>query len=80
MIVNALERPRQLENALLGDVFSLNRATHWRVNQLVGAPSRIRTYDLQLRRLTLYPTELWAPEVGGGDSNPRRGRFIHRMR
>src|SRR3954466_12840320 len=26
----------------------------------VGAPSRIRTYDLQLRRLTLYPAELWA--------------------
>jgi hypothetical protein len=25
---------------------------------LIGAPSRNRTYDLQLRKLTLYPTEL----------------------
>ena len=33
----------------------------WRV----GAPSRIRTCDLQLRRLTLYPTELWAREASG---------------
>lgn len=26
-----------------------------------GAPGRIRTYDLKLRRLVLYPTELRAP-------------------
>lgn len=25
----------------------------------VGAPNRIRTYGLQLRRLPLYPAELW---------------------
>src|SRR6266446_7430580 len=31
---------------------------------MVGAPSRIRTYDLQLRRLSLYPSELWALEEG----------------
>src|ERR1700756_155387 len=30
-----------------------------------GAPSRIRTYDLQLRRLTLYPAELWAQSGRG---------------
>src|ERR1043165_9149790 len=30
----------------------------------VGAPSRIRTCDLQLRRLTLYPAELGARVVG----------------
>src|SRR5207237_1182723 len=29
-----------------------------------GAPSRIRTCDLQLRRLTLYPAELWALDEG----------------
>jgi hypothetical protein len=28
-----------------------------------GVPDTNRTYDLQLRRLTLYPTELRAPEV-----------------
>ena len=26
----------------------------------LGAPSRIRTYDLQIRSLSLYPAELWA--------------------
>src|SRR5258707_3227539 len=26
----------------------------------------IRTYDLQLRRVSLYPSEVWAPEEGAG--------------
>ena len=30
---------------------------HWRKANL-GAPSRIRTYDLELRSLLLYPAEL----------------------
>jgi hypothetical protein len=29
---------------------------------VAGAPSMTRTYDLQVRNLTLYPTELWARE------------------
>jgi hypothetical protein len=36
----------------------------------VGAPSMIRTCDLQLRRLSLYPAELWAP--GNGEANCTR--------
>ena len=32
-----------------------------------GAPSRIRTYDLRLRRATLYPAELWVPAACGSD-------------
>ena len=30
-----------------------------------GAPSMTRTCDLQVRNLTLYPTELWARKFGG---------------
>ena len=33
-----------------------------------GAPDRIRTCDLWLRRPTLYPTELRAPELTGSDA------------
>ena len=33
----------------------------------LGAPSRIRTYDLQIRSLSLYPTELWAHNNGAED-------------
>ena len=33
-----------------------------------GAPDRIRTCDLWLRRPTLYPTELRAPDLKGPDS------------
>src|SRR3954462_6422457 len=40
-------------------------------NLRLGAPSRIRTYDLQLRRLTLYPAELWAQSG--------RGRIVLRV-
>ncbi len=29
----------------------------------IGAPGRIRTYDLKLRRLVLYPTELRARDA-----------------
>ena len=30
------------------------------LKQMTGAPDRIRTYDLQIRNLSLYPTELRA--------------------
>ena len=33
-----------------------------------GAPRRIRTFDLCLRRALLYPAELWKP-VGAGEGN-----------
>ena len=32
----------------------------------IGAPSRIRTYDLCLRRAALYPAELWVQAGGWG--------------
>ena len=37
------------------------------VNRKVGVPCRIRTYDLQLRRLLLYPAEL-RRRISGGSS------------
>ena len=36
----------------------------------IGAPSRIRTHDPQIRSLVLYPTELPAPL---GAAEPSRG-------
>ncbi len=33
--------------------------------QAFGAPSMTRTCDLQVRNLTLYPTELWARSTRG---------------
>jgi hypothetical protein len=32
---------------------------------ITGLPSWVRTSDPQLRRLMLYPTELWAVCAGG---------------
>ena len=37
----------------------------------ISDPDRIRTYDPQLRRLLLYPTELRDQMRRGRDSNPR---------
>ena len=42
------------------------------LKSLIGAPERIRTSDLCLRRAALYPAELRAP--GGFDSAPGRTR------
>lgn len=36
------------------------KPTLYRVGDNVGVPGTIRTYDLQFRKLTLYPTELQA--------------------
>lgn len=36
------------------------KPTLCRVGDNVGVPGTIRTYDLQFRKLTLYPTELQA--------------------
>lgn len=58
-----------------------------RDNCIDGAPDRNRTCDLQLRKLTLYPTELRARCAGQGAKNTvfcafslrlswRRGDFI----
>lgn len=44
-----IDRAAATKNALIG-IFSSN----------YGMPDTIRTYDLQLRKLTLYPTELRA--------------------
>ena len=39
-----------------------------------GAPKRIRTSDLCLRRAALYPAELWVPWPGNGRlAKARRG-------
>ena len=39
----------------------------------IGAPKRIRTFDLRFRRPTLYPAELWVHDIWWTlrDSNPR---------
>ena len=48
-------------------LYQLSYSHHWFLLTLtghpilVGAPRRIRTLGLTLRRGALYPTELWAP-------------------
>lgn len=36
---------------------------------IFGTPSRIRAYNLQFRRLMLYPIELWVQGLVGGWEN-----------
>src|SRR4029077_127078 len=45
---------------MMTDVFSVTHGRGERRNQIVGAPDRIRTCGLRLRRPTLYPAELRA--------------------
>ena len=47
-----------IENREIGK--SRNREIAKWLGGKIGAPKRIRTSDLQLRRLSLYPAELWA--------------------
>jgi hypothetical protein len=35
-----------------------NQKAHLSMDSLIGTPDRIRTYDLRLRKPTLYPAEL----------------------
>ena len=42
-------------------------------------PKRIRTSDLQIRNLMLYPAELWAQKRSRGDSNPRYPLGVQRL-
>jgi hypothetical protein len=42
-----------------------------KVIETIGAPSRTRTCDLLVRSQTLYPTELWAREVGNPEFSIR---------
>ena len=35
-----------------------NKKAHQKMDTFIGAPGKIRTCDLQYRKLTLYPAEL----------------------